>query len=127
MTMTMTSGNRPITILALIIGLVWTASPARSGNAPELQFDPFRSPPAESPTERDPAGRQSSRDTFSPILRSTVVGNDRALVDLGGEFLAIGEESHGYRLIAVGKFEAVFSKDGKRVRLEVSSDHEMRR
>ena len=43
-------------------------------------------------------------------------------MNLGGEILSIGEEAFGYRLLEVRPFDATFEKDGRRVRLEVSSD-----
>ena len=99
--------------------VLWLASATiAAGAPPTLRFDPFRE--REKPAGASAGARAETEDeSFEPVLLSTVVGGRRAVANLGGELLAVGEESHGYRLVEVRAFDAVFVKDGKRVRLEV--------
>ena len=106
--------------LALLLGVLLSAAYAWASSPPALRFDPFREPP-ERPGRASGEARTASDRAFEPVLRSTVIGGERPLANLGGEILAIGEAAHGYRLIEVRAFDAVFLKDGARVRLEVES------
>ena len=56
-----------------------------------------------------------------PVLLSTVVDGERSVVNFGGQILAIDEETHGYRLLEVKAFEATFSRNGERIRLDVEA------
>ena len=114
----MRAPGRRVVVLAALGSLLGVAMPAPASPPPMLRFDPFRAPP-EAPVAAAP-GRGSDADrSFRPVLISTVVGGRRSTANLGGEILAIGESSRGYRLLEVRPFEAVFEKDGQRVRLEV--------
>ena len=83
---------------------------------PALRFDPFGSRPE--PEARQRSGANESV-VFMPVLLSTIVRGDRSLVNLGGEILALEEESQGYRLLEVRAFDALFLKDGREIRLEL--------
>ncbi len=48
-----------------------------------------------------------------------MVAGERSLANLGGVVLKLGEDTHGYRLLEVREWMAVFSKDGERVVLAV--------
>ena len=106
---------------ALVLALM-LAGPAR-GDEPEapvaLRFDPFAQPDPErlAARSRNDAGTAA---TWSPVLRATLATEGAAQVDLGGEILAVGEESHGYRLIEVREGEAVFERAGTRLVLRVA-------
>ena len=115
------------TVLVAVLALTpLTAAPLRAQAPPELRFDPFRPPPAAiAPDDSPPARRPAIR--FEPVLRSTVVAGERSLANLGGRILALGEEFEGYRLVAVRAFDATFVKDGRKVRLEVKKQLEVRR
>jgi len=108
------------------LGGVWTlmilvgVSPAWAGTSPSLRFDPFR-PRVESADIGGRRGQKGPKDSFRPVLLSTVVGGERPLANLGGEILSVGEEARGYRLLDVRIFEATFVKDGETIRLEVLS------
>ena len=119
------SGRHAILSVALIAAFA-IARPSLAEPAPVLQFDPFGLN-SKSNSGLANTGRRGSDDVFTAILRSTVVSGDRSLVNLGGEILAIGEESHGYQLMEVRTFEATFVKDGKEVTLEIESEAKERR
>lgn len=110
---------------AVLFGLL-AVSPAHAETPPTLRFDPFREPTAAA-RSTEPNRREDPRGDFRPILRSTVVGGARPLANLGGEILAPGESVAGYRLVSVEAYEAVFEKDGQRLRLEVQADEESNR
>lgn len=101
-----------------VVGVLSTGPAASADDPPSLRFDPFRERPEVVARVRAP-GRRASERSFEPVLLSTVTGGKRAVANLGGEIITIGEETHGYRLIAVGTFEAIFVKDGQRIRLDV--------
>lgn len=89
--------------------------PAFAETPPTLGVDPFRPLPQPGP----PAALAPEQAVFTPILRSTVVSGDRSLANLGGEILSPGEKAHGFELVEVRAFDALFRKDGELVRLEV--------
>lgn len=82
-----------------------------------LRIDPFRP----RPVARPPAAPAREPEAFVPVLRSTVVAGDRSLANLGGEILSPGQEAHGYRLVEVHAFDALFIHNGQPVRLDVLS------
>lgn len=110
--------------IALLLFVATGASVATAGSAPALRHDPFRASPVEGPVAGSPTRGPGPVANFVPVLRSTIVGDSRAMANLGGEVLAIGEEAHGYRLLAVGLYDAVFEKDGRRIQLEVHSERD---
>lgn len=87
---------------------------AQADDAPRLKHDPFREPDR---VEVDATGGERG---FEPILRSTIARGNDSLVNLGGHILAIGESIHGYKLIAVRPFDAIFVRKGRRITLEVA-------
>lgn len=108
----------PMSRLALA-GILLFLRPAFADIAPPLRHDPFRTPPPDAIVETTRS--DSARDEpFEPILRSTIARGHRSLVNLGGEILAVGEESHGYRLLEVSPYAATFKKDGERIVIEIS-------
>lgn len=76
-----------------------------------LRFDPFSGPALEGsggPT------RPVARGAWTPVLRATLVAGPDSLANLGGIVLRLGEEAHGYRLVEVREWEAVFERGGVR-------------
>ena len=108
-------GIRSLAFVALVC---LAGSTAQASSPPTLRFDPFRER-EKAPVVRPAPRASSDQRTFEPVMISTVVGGQRSVANLGGELLEPGEASHGYRLLEVRTFEAVFVKDGKRVVLEV--------
>lgn len=106
--------------------LISAAAFAEGDRPPSLRYDPFRQPEVTANADGPRSGRGEA-DDFQPVLRSTIIRGKRSLVNLGGEILAVGESTHGYRLVSVRPFEATFVKDGARVKLEVTADEEARR
>ena len=101
---------------------------ALAGNTEErtrarLRFDPFAVPQLERPSDAEAAPAARERG-WAPILRATLVAGDDSLANLGGTLLALGEESHGYRLVEVRAWEAVFEYGGERKVLPVTSSEE---
>ena len=98
--------------------LLFASTQAMGEEVSPLRFDPFRPlPKTSSRADSESPGRAPA--AFDPSLRSTVVAGEQSMVNLGGAIMAIGEEKNGYRLIEVHPFDAVFERDGKRVRIEV--------
>lgn len=108
-------------IVLASLGLV-VAGQALGQSAPSLRFDPFRSRSESSPASAEAPIPDAVE--FEPVLRSIVVVSDRSLVNLGGEILFVGDESHGYRLVEARAYDADFMKDGQMIRLELSSVQE---
>jgi hypothetical protein len=104
-----------MSVSTLSIGLVAGLPSALAETPPTLHVDPFRAQPILNP----PASPAPRPETFAPILRSTVVAGERSLANLGGAILAIGEETHGFELVEVNAFDALFLHEGRSVRLEV--------
>ena len=105
-------------VAAAAFGLLSGGSaPAQAETPPLLRIDPFRPRPAVIP----PAASTPEIEIFVPVLRSTVVAGERSLANLGGEILSPGQEAHGYRLVEVRAFDALFIHNGQPVRLDVVS------
>ncbi len=114
--------KRRVGILVAVLVLGSSARAAFADSAPALRFDPFRTRPADASAAIDDS--QAVVAGFEPVLRSTVVSSERSMVNLGGEILFVGEETHGFRLIAVRSFDALFTKEGRTIRLELSAGPE---
>ena len=56
-----------------------------------------------------------------PVLSATLDSGAESLANLGGVVLKIGEETHGYRLVEVRLWEAVFDRNGVSVVLAVET------
>ncbi len=106
---------------ALLIVVLWAALAASAQNAgPTLRHNPFAGPPAAAPVEGYAAVPAAAAEVSrSPELRATLVAGKRSIANLEGTILGIGEEAHGYRLLEVRDWDAVFMKDGARVVLEI--------
>ena len=108
----------PLALALVCLG----ASPATeivgSGErGPSPRFDPFDRPALpEDVTARRPSSASAS---WSPWLKATLMAGESSFANLGGVVLKLGEETHGYRLLEVREWTAVFSVDGERVVLAV--------
>ncbi len=80
------------------------------------RFDPFDRPSFQVRPGGEAAEPQMP---WSPWLKATLVAGERSMANLGGVLLELGEETHGFRLVEVRRWEAVFSKDGERLTLAV--------
>lgn len=108
---------RSVLVLMVSLGCATaSAAEAPSERGPALRFDPFARPAL---VESARGARPAEQDSWAPTLRATLMAGDRSLANLGGTVLGVGEESHGYRLVEVRPFEAVFERDGATVVLEV--------
>ena len=91
-----------------------------SGASP--RFDPFDRPPL--PGDISSRRTSTAPASWSPSLKATLVAGKGSLANLGGIVLRLGEDTHGYRLLEVREWTAVFSKDGARVVLAVIAPFE---
>lgn len=105
-------------LLASTLG-VGALAHAEPKQRPRLRYDPFVKPDLAAATGGGPAA--PARDgEWAPVLNATLVAGDRSLANLGGVLLELGEESHGYRLIEVHPWEAVFEHAGEQKTLPVT-------
>ena len=107
--------------LLIVILLAAFAASAQSPG-PTLRHNPFAGRPAAASVEDDaavPAAPDPAAASWSAELRATLVAGERSMANLGGTLLGIGEEAHGYRLLEVRDWDALFMKDGERVVLEI--------
>jgi hypothetical protein len=103
---------------AAIAAFALCATNARSDAEGELRFDPFRPREEVAAAPGAVVGRQP--ETFLPELRATLITRERSVVDLGGVILAVGEDAHGYTLLEVWPYQALFDYGGEEVVLEVA-------
>lgn len=103
-------------IALLLVG----AGAAAAEEDGRLRFNPFAVPDLVGlPGGEGPRAAAPVDEAWQPVLRATLVAADTSLADLGGVLLAVGEEIHGYRLLEVRPFEAVFERGGERMVLAV--------
>lgn len=96
---------------------------AEGGSQPRLRFDPFARPDLSAAAADDPTAAVRAGE-WAPVLNATLVAGERSLANLGGVLLAIGEETHGYRLVEVRAWEAVFDHGGEHRVLPVTAREE---
>jgi hypothetical protein len=104
-----------VLLLASLAGIV----PAERAIAEERltpRFDPFDRPSLQARPGGEGAEPQAP---WSPWLKATLVAGKSSMANLGGVVLKLGEETHGFRLMEVREWEAVFTKDGERLTLAV--------
>ena len=82
--------------------------------SPTPRFDPFD----RSSLQGGPMTR-SRGVGWTPWLKATLVAGERSMANLGGVLLRVGQETHGYHLVEVREWEAVFAKEGETVVLAV--------
>ena len=111
----------PGTLLgALLAALLSTGGATASDSQhPELRFNPFSRPDL---TNRASAGAPRASAAWAPVLRATLVAGPDSMANLGGIVLRRGQAAHGYRLIGVKRWEAIFRKDGRTVVLQVDPE-----
>jgi len=105
-------------LVAIVLGVATHAS-AGERERPRLRFDPFAQPDLTAVPGAGPASLARDGE-WAPVLTATLVAGDRSLANLGGVLLEIGEESHGYRLLEVRPWEAVFEHGGEQKVLPVT-------
>lgn len=104
--------------------LSWPARGTAEEGAPRLHVDPFAHPELGGRTRARGREVAPAAPVWVPELRATLVAEPRSFANLSGAVLRVGEQFHGYRLLEVRPFEAVFEKDGARIVLAVDSDEE---
>lgn len=104
-----------VLLLTSLTGMV-PAEGARADERVTPRFDPFDRPSLQG----RPGGEAAEPQThWSPWLKATLVAGERSMANLGGVVLELGEETHGFRLVEVREWEAVFTKDGDHLTLAV--------
>ncbi len=110
----------PLLLVALVAAPL--VAEAREDQEIQLRFDPFAIP------ELEQRGRESGSkgrrrrgpaSEWQPVLRGTLVAGVASLANLGGTVLSPGEQTHGWTLLEVRRFEAVFLHGGERIVLSV--------
>lgn len=112
--------------IALIVVLATTGllgiGHAGEPTPPRLRFNPFERPDLDALTAAHEHETSSAAlQDWTPVLKGTLLGRGDSLANLGGVILRRGEETHGYRLVEVRQWEAVFLHDGERIVLSVDS------
>lgn len=102
---------------SLAAAVAMTAGVVRAES--ELRFDPFRPQEGTARASADAASGRAA-EAFIPELRATLISRAQSLVDFGGVILALGEEAHGYRLLEVWPYAAVFEFNGGEVVVEIT-------
>lgn len=127
-----------VALLVAAAGMLLLADPPALGQSadvaqmadlavPTLRFDPFeRQDTPGLPTTKPGAEGRTRAAAWTPRLVATLLSRERPMADLGGTILAVGEETHGFRLLEVRAFEAVFEKDGSPVVLYLRPPPEVR-
>lgn len=104
--------------LGLAAGLVvGAASHAEPPASLDLRFDPFSRAGWD---EGEAPEREPTAGAWAPVLSATLVDAERSFANLGGIVLLVGEEAHGYRLLEVREWEAIFQQGDREVVLPVS-------
>ncbi len=117
------SALRASALLGLLLWLPGVAlASTADGDRPRLRFDPFVRPDLSAAAVTDPTAAREGQ--WSPVLNATLVAGERSLANLGGVVLGIGEETHGYTLVEVRAWEAVFEHGGERTVLPVKAREE---
>ncbi len=92
---------------------------AGSEPAQPLRFNPFEAPDLEARAASGEDAKSLAPVAWAPVLKATLVAGNDSLGDLGGVILRLGEETHGYRLVEVRRWEAVFVRAGQQIVLSV--------
>ncbi|MEE9279942.1 MAG: hypothetical protein V3V67_07180 [Myxococcota bacterium] len=107
----------PLAALLLALGAASVMAGVALAQGPSTpRFDPFDRPSFQGGSA--PRGGRV-QPGWSPWLKATLVAGERSMVNLGGVLLRLGEETHGYRLVEVREWAAVFMKDAETVVLDV--------
>ncbi len=83
-----------------------------------LRFNPFERPDVGDivPTVDSGPAQQGEM----PELTATMASSVEPMVILQGEFMKVGEEREGYRLVSVSEGSALFDHQGQQVEIKVS-------
>lgn len=101
-----------------VLVLAAAAAGASDPEPPRLRFDPFARPDlAAMPGVDAPAALGAA--AWAPVLNGTLVSGKDSLANLGGIVLGLGEQAHGYTLVEVRAFEAIFEHAGEKTVLSV--------
>ena len=110
----------PVFAMLLFVAAAATAQTAPAGR---LRFDPFDWSALQRLAEAKPATAPSDAAAAPappPRLRAVMRGASGAHADLDGVILGIGDSAHGYRLLQVREYSAVFAKDGANLELKIN-------
>jgi len=91
--------------------------------APALKSNPFSRPAFVVDLPRAPAPLLVTQPAALE-LRTTLVGDGKALANINGEILAVGQSYENYRVLSIAEGRVVLSNDGERIALDL---YEMQR
>lgn len=103
--------NALVLMSLLLIEQLWADS-----QMPALQHDPFQRPVLSETQAGDASARKPELPTGEELdLRAILVDGDSSLVNVGGQFVRIGEQAEGYQLMSVHEGYAVFMRNKHKV------------
>ena len=108
---------RRIAGLAGLLATLMGSSPLLA-EAPALRFNPFERP--ELGVIAPVKNTLLETESVAPALTATMVSSEEPMVILEGEFLRVGEEREGYRLVSVSEGSALFDHQGEQVEIKVN-------
>lgn len=112
-----------VTLIILVIMNYSSAIYADTDRA-ELTKNPFKKPVVESTGRKNESSKLEKSPTLSEdSLRATLSSDERAIANVDGLMIFVGDMVKGYELISVGEGMATFRKDGKKITLGVSEKH----
>lgn len=108
--------------LASLLCFLAASGVADENPAAELSVNPFERPAWVSEALIEPASDQAVTQNHRIDLRAILSAGEQSLANVGGNIIAIGEETNGYVLKAIINDEAVFSMNEQTIRVSVVSD-----
>jgi len=119
--------TRPL--LAFVLAAVFAGAPEFSfSEEAKLRHDPFARPALTSLQRGSKGGPAGSGKAAAAEpgrrlnLQAVMMAGPKSIANVDGMMVRIGEEVHGYRLVAVHERQAVFEKNNKRFTLFIRSD-----
>jgi hypothetical protein len=88
-----------------------------------LKTNPFARP-VDSQKQVNASAQVDQLNQQPLVLRGTVVAGQQSLANISGVVVSLGEEIHGYKLVAIQQREAVLLKNGEHKVLSVDDKKE---
>lgn len=111
-------------LLIVIINLLLSGHCYSDTNRNQLSRNPFMKPSFLNTTTDSTNINPKADYTLSDInLRATLSSDKHSIANVDGVMVFVGDKIKGYELIAVEEGSATFSKNGKKITLNVSEMH----
>lgn len=107
----------------LAISLLLFSISAFSEPAPVLRNNPFVWPKkfVEQAPQQAAKNIEAVQINILPVLKSVLIRNDFAVVNMDGQLVEVGQRHRGYRLLGVTNSSVVVGKDGAEFTLSLDS------